>query len=41
MINKKVQISLANAIVEKLWQLGLLTDDERTKIIEKNKVSFF
>jgi len=34
------RIALANAIIEKLWLKGLLTDNEKKKIIEKNNISF-
>lgn len=35
-----IRLAIANAIVEKLWVMGLLKDEERTRILEKNQISF-
>ena len=38
--NSIINLAIANAIIEKLWIMGLLTDDERVKILERNSKSF-
>ena len=35
-----IRLAIANSIVEKLWIMGLLNDEERVNILEKNKNSF-
>lgn len=40
MVSRQIKIALANAIIERLWIKGLLTDLEKAKIIEKNEISF-
>lgn len=39
-MNPVFRLSLANALVQHLWFLGLITDEEKAKITEKNEVSF-
>ncbi len=34
--NRAVILAYANAIVEKFWLLGLLTEDEKNRLYEKN-----
>ena len=40
MESRQIKIAIANAIVERLWIKGLLTDTEKDKIISKNELSF-
>jgi hypothetical protein len=40
MESRKLKIAIANAIIERLWIKGLLTDTEKDKIISKNESSF-
>lgn len=34
----KLAIALADAIVERLWMKGLLTDEERDRLYERNSL---
>jgi hypothetical protein len=34
--NREVRIAYANAVVDKLWMKGLITDEERIKIKKLN-----
>ena len=36
--NKEFKIANANAIVEKLWLKGLLTDEQKDRIMAKNSL---
>lgn len=36
--SKELKIAFANAIVEKLWLKGLLTDEQKERIIQKNSL---
>lgn len=36
--NKEFKIAYANAIVEKLWLKGLLTDEQKDRIMAKNSL---
>ena len=38
MENKEFKLMLARAIVEKLWLKGHITEEQRKKIDERNKV---
>ena len=38
--NSIIKLAIANAIIEKLWIMGLLKDDERVKILERNSKNF-
>lgn len=35
--SNELRLAIANCIVEKLWVNGLITDEEKKKIDEKNK----
>lgn len=39
-VSRQIRIAIANAIVERLWIKGLLTDSEKEKIFDRNKLSF-
>ena len=40
MEERLMALEIANAIVNELWLQGLITDSEKDKAIEMNKVSF-
>ena len=40
-MNKEVQFAFANAIIEKLWVKGFITEEESEKIIEKVREKIF
>lgn len=40
-MNKEVQFAFANAIIEKLWVKGFITEEESEKIIEKVRKKIF
>lgn len=40
MESRQIKIALANAIIERLWIKGLITDSEREKIKNRNNLSF-
>lgn len=40
MEERLMALEVANAIVNELWLQGLITDSEKEKAMEKNKVSF-
>ena len=39
--SKEFKLEIANAIVEMLWVKGLISDEEKRRIKEKNKTIIF
>lgn len=39
--SKELKLAFANAIVEKLWLKGLLTETQKNNIIAKNSLKIF
>lgn len=38
MASKEIRLALSFALIDRLWEKGLITDDERKKIKEREKV---
>lgn len=39
-MSNELRLALANEITLRMWEKGLLTDDEKDKILLKNKETF-
>ena len=39
-MSNELRLALANEITLRMWEKGLLTDDEKEKILLKNKETF-
>ncbi len=38
MASKEIRLALSFALIDRLWEKGLITDDEKKKIKEREKV---
>lgn len=38
MSSKEIRLALSFALIDRLWEKGLITDDEKKKIKEREKV---
>lgn len=38
MAGKEIRLALSFALIDRLWEKGLITDDEKKKIKEREKV---